>query len=113
VQVGLSIKTSKNEEGTAVCFAGVVVDTRNIVIRLRDKKLQNPHNVISEACNSPSLSLLDIQKLTGYLNFVSTVVPLGRTFLRCLYNMELYFPPQAAKYYKGRISGKAYKDLAW
>jgi len=27
--------------------------------------------------------------------------------------MELYFPPQAAKYHKQRISSEAHKDLAW
>jgi len=84
-----------------------------MVIRLPNNKLQKARKVISGACNSRSLSLLDIQKLTGYLNFVSTVVPLGRSFLRRLYNIELHFLPQAAKYYKGRISGKAHKDLAW
>jgi len=31
-QVGLSIITSKNEEGTAVGFAGLVLDTGNMVI---------------------------------------------------------------------------------
>jgi len=112
-QVGLSIKTSKNEEGTTVSFTGLVLDTGNIVTRLPDKKLQKAHKVISEAGNSRSLLLLDIPKLTGYLNFISSVVPLGRTFLRRLYNMELYFPPQEAKYYKRRISGEAHKDLAW
>ena len=115
VQVGLSIKTSKNEEGTAVSFAGLVLDTGKMVIRLPDKKRQKPQKMISEARHSRSLSLLDIQKITGYLNFVFTVLPLGRAFLRRLYNMELYFPPQAlaATYHKRRISGEAHKDLAW
>ena len=112
-QVGLSIKTSKNEEGPALSFAGLVLDTGKIVIGLPDKKRQKAQKIISETGHIRSLSLLDIQKITGYLNFVSTVVPLGRTFLRRLYNMELYFPPQTATYHKRRISGEAHKDLAW
>jgi len=96
-----------------VSFAGLVLDTGNMVIRLPDNKLQKAHKVISKACNRGALSLHDIQQLTGYLNFVPTVVPLGRTFLNRLYNMGLYFPPQAAKYYKRRISGEAHNDLAW
>ena len=44
---------------------------------------------------------------------VSSVVPLGRTFLPCLYNMELYFPPQGTTYHKRRIFGEAHKDLGW
>ena len=84
-----------------------------MVFRLPDNTRQKARKVISEACNSPSLSLLDIQELTGYLNFVSTVVPLGRRFLRRFYNMELYFPPKAARYYKRRMSGKVHKNLPW
>ena len=81
---GIEYKNIKNEKGTAVSFAGLVLDTGNMVIRLPDKKLQKARKVTSEACNSRSLSLLDIQKLTGYLNFISPVVPLGRTFLHRL-----------------------------
>lgn len=51
-QVGLSIKTSKNEEGTAVSFAGLVLDTGNMVIRLPDKKRQKAQKIIHEARNS-------------------------------------------------------------
>jgi len=74
-----------------VSFAGLVLDTGNMVIRHPDEKLQKAlaRKVISEACNIQSLWLLDIHTLTEYLNFVSTVVSLGRTFLRRLYNMEL------------------------
>ena len=112
-EVGLSIKTAKNEEGTAVSFAGFILDTRSMVIRLPQKKLLKARQIVNKASACQSLTLLDIQKLTGYLNFVSTVVPLGKTFLRRLYNMELYFPPQAAKYHRRRISGEAKKDLKW
>lgn len=71
-KVGLAIKPAKNEQGRVTCFAGVELDSRNMVIQLPGKKLQ--------------------QRITGYLNFVNTVTPLGRTFLRRMYNMELYFP---------------------
>jgi len=46
------------------------------------------HNAIDQT----SLSPLELQRLAGYLNFVAMVVPLGHTFLRRLYNMQLYFP---------------------
>lgn len=59
-----------------------------------------------------SISLLELQKITGYLAFASTVVPLGRTFLRRLYNMQLYFPPGSG-YHRWHISNEACKDLAW
>ena len=92
-RVGLTIRDSKNEEGEAVCFAGIEFDTRRMVIRLPEKTLCNACTIVEHAWNKKSLSLLEIQKVTGYLNFVWTVIPLGRSFLRRLYNMELYFPP--------------------
>ena len=57
-----------------------------------------------------SASLLDLQRITGYLNFVSMIVPLGRTFLRRLYSRELHFPPGSG-YDKQRLSSEARKDL--
>lgn len=43
---------------------------------------------------------------------MSTVIPLGQTFLRRLYNMELYFPP-GVRHQQRRISGEAKKDITW
>src|SRR5205807_10658631 len=62
--------------------------------------------------NTASLSLLELQQITGYLNFVTIVVPLGRTFLRRMYNMQLYFPSHAG-HCRRRISTEAHKDLIW
>ena len=84
-----------------------------MVILLPDEKLQKVQKVIRQTCNSRSLSRLDIQKVTGYLNPISTVIPLGRSFLRRVYNMQLDFPPREAQYYKRRISGEVHQDLAW
>jgi len=58
-----------------------------------------------------SLSLLELQKVRGFLNFVSTVVPLGRTFLRRLSNIELYFS-RGIRHAKRPLSREAHKDLA-
>jgi len=112
-RVGLSIQESKNEESTTVSFAGLEFDTDRMVIRFPEKKLPKARTINHEAHQSRSLSLHEIQKLTGYFNFVSKVVPLGRTFLRRLYNMELYFPLYAARHQRRRISGEAGKDIAW
>ena len=89
--MGLSIKESKSEQGTVASFGGVEFDTEHIVIRLPIGKLIKAQNLVETAISQNSLSLLELQTLTGYLNFVSIVAPLGRTFLRRLYNMQLYF----------------------
>jgi len=111
-QVGLSIKTAKNEQGRIATFAGVELDTKLMVVRLPSKKLEKARAMVREVAVMTSVTLLDLQKITGYLNFVTIVVPLGRAFLRHLYNMELYFP-QGSKDRRRRISSEAHKDLAW
>lgn len=110
--VGLAIKTAKNEEGVLACFAGFELDTQTMTIRLPQKKLTKARHLVRNAIELNSLSLVDIQRITGYLNFLTTVVPLGRTFLRRLYNMEVHFPP-GGKICKRRLSREAKKDLSW
>ena len=83
-----------------------------MVIRLLEKKLIKARNVVQNAMQATCLSLIELQRITGYLNFVATVVPLGRTFLRRLYNMQLYFPSQYHSQ-RRRISSVEHKDLAW
>jgi len=102
-QVGLIIKASKNEEGKTESFTGLEFETEGMVIDLTEKKLQKAGAMIHEVHKTRSLSVLDIQKVTGYLNLISNVVLLERTFLHSLYNMELYFPSYAARHQKGRI----------
>ena len=91
-QVGLAIKKSKNEEGTVASFAGIEIDTEKMIIRLPHKKLLKAQQLVQTAMNQTSLLLRELQQIMGYLNFIATVVPLGRTFLRRLYNMQLHFP---------------------
>jgi len=110
--VGLAIKTTKNEEGQLASFAGFELDTQTMTIRLPAKKLTKARHLVRNAIEQNSLSLVDIQRITGYLNFLTTVVPLGRTFLRRLYNMELYFPP-GGRNFKRRLSCEAKRDLSW
>jgi len=112
LEVGLSIKESKNEEGTVASFAGVEFDPSKMVIRLPAKKLLKGQSITECTAEKMSVSLLELQKITGYLNFVATVVPLGRTFLRRLWNMELHFRPGSG-HHKRPFSSETRDDLAW
>ena len=110
--VGLTIKTAKNEDGSVAGFGGIELDTQRMVIQLPTKKISKVQNLIQNAIKAKSLSLVELQRITGYLNFLSIVLPLGRTFLRRLYNMQLYFPTQNTKC-RRRILRDARKDLTW
>jgi len=83
-----------------------------MTIRLPLTKLAKARTIAQSASTAPSLSLIELRTITGYLNFVTIVVPLGRAFLRRLYNMELYFP-NTNRQYRRRVSGEAKKNLTW
>ena len=110
--VGLAIKTAKNEQGCVATFGGVELDTKSMVVRLPTPKLAKARSIIQTALAMTSMSLLDIQKITGYFNFATIVVPLGRAFLRRLYNMALYFP-ERRRNRRRRVSRQAQKNLMW
>ena len=81
-ELRLSLKISKNEEGNMASFGGIEFDTERMVIRLPAKKLQKVKSIVDKAQNAQSASLIELQRVTGFLNFASIVIPLGRTFLR-------------------------------
>ena len=83
-----------------------------MVVRLPTRKLEKAQIIVQTTIEKNSLSLHELQVITGYLNFVAVVVPLGRILLRRLYNMELYFPTHGRNP-QLRISQEARKDLSW
>ena len=83
-----------------------------MVISLPAKKLSNARTIVESASHKMSLTLQELQSLTGYLNFAAIVVPLRRTFLRRLYNMQMYIP-QRGQLQRKRLSSEGYKDLQW
>ena len=110
--MGLAIKESKNEEGTVASFGGIEIDTEKMIIRLPHKKLLKAQQLVQTTMNQTSLLLQELQQIMGYLNFIATVVPLGDTFLRRLYNMQLHFPTERT-HFRRRISIDAHKNLRW
>ena len=111
-EVGLTIKEAKSEEGTVASFGGVELDTAKMIIRLPTRKLAKAKKLVAAAVNTDALTLVELQTLPGYLNFVCIVTPLDRTFLRRLYNMQIYFPARWGQH-RRRISSEASKDLRW
>ena len=111
--LGLQIKIAKNCSGTTVEFLGLIIDTIRMEARLpvdkKERGLQLIHNLVLQK----SCSLLDLQRVTGLLNFLAKVVPLGRTFCRRLYDLEQRFPPGGGGRVLRRIPSAARKDLQW
>jgi len=111
-EVGLFIKVSKNWEGMIASSGGMEMDTENMVIRLLERKLLKAWQLVQNAIDQAFVTLLKLQKLMRYLNFIAMAIPLGRTFLWCLFNMQLYFLTERS-YYRRRTLSESQRDLTW
>ena len=109
--VGLKIMEQKNEKGSQVSFRGVIFDTKSIAICLPASKKDKGLAIIRKHKTRDLITLLDLQELTGFLDFTTLVVPLGRAFLRRLYNLQLFLPPGCLA--RRLLSAEAQKDLTW
>ena len=70
-------------------FLGLLIDTINQSIGIPLDKLQKAMDLIQYVLDkrNKKITLLQLQKLTGFLNFLCKCVVPGRTFLRRLYSL--------------------------
>jgi hypothetical protein len=90
--LGLRIKESKSITGTIADFGGIELDTLAMEARLPPAKLQKATELVEHALKKGKLSLPELQSLIGFLSFCCKVVPLGRSFLRRLYDATSNYP---------------------
>lgn len=70
-------------------FAGIDLDTTEMVARLPADKLEKCNNIISEFMSRSKVTLKQMQSLIGLLNFTCSVVLPGRPFLRRLIDLTI------------------------
>jgi hypothetical protein len=97
---------------TVVDFLGLELDSMNMHARLPADKKEKAIAQLTELSTRQSCSLLEMQRLTGLLNFASRVVPLGRTFCRRLYDAEAGASAKASSH-RIRLSGAVKADIKW
>ena len=74
---------------TNLTFLGLLIDTVNQLICIPTEKIDKAKDLISRTLNkrSKKITLQDLQKLTGFLNFLCKAVVPGRAFTRRMYNL--------------------------
>lgn len=108
--LGLLRNDSKDASGTTVETLGIEIDTTQMTARLSKKKLQKALRLTTSALQANVLTELDAQKLSGFLSFCSSVVILGRTFLRRLWDYTYTFHnPRSLR----PLTDGAKTDLLW
>ncbi|KAI3244694.1 hypothetical protein CBS147309_9556 [Penicillium roqueforti] len=103
--------TKKDQQGTCVTVLGIQIDSIAMEARLPPDKLCRATLDAAAALNAASLSLRQIERLTGSLAFCSRVVRLGRTRLQSLYTFQAAFPHGRSA--RRRISYEVRDDLEW
>ena len=84
--LGVKIKHSKSVTGTTVQFHGIEIDTLAMQARLPPSKLSKVQALVRHFSPRHSIHLVELQSLLGYLSFCAKVVPIGRSFLRRLFD---------------------------
>ncbi|KAF2174419.1 hypothetical protein K469DRAFT_550845, partial [Zopfia rhizophila CBS 207.26] len=108
--LGLLRNDTKNAAGTQVEALGVEIDTITMTARLPQKKLDKAVQLVTETLNARRLTLLQAQKLAGFLSFCSAVVTLGRTYLRRLWTFTSTFTkPRSFR----PLTDGVIEDLVW
>lgn len=88
--VGIPIAEEKTfGPSTVMEFLGITLDSDRMEARLPKDKLHRCNNLISEYKNRKSITLRNLQSLIGTLQFATSVILPGRTFLRRLIDLTI------------------------
>ncbi|KAK3104130.1 hypothetical protein FSP39_024643 [Pinctada imbricata] len=71
---------------TRINFLGLEIDTLEMMVRIPADKLDKLRQQLVKMLGCKKTTLLDLQSLTGLLNFCSKAIPSARAFIRRFYN---------------------------
>ena len=86
-QLGFTEASEKRKDGTCVDYLGLILDTVKMEARLPKEKKICAINGINEILTLESVTLKQLEKLLGLLEFCVAVFPLGHPFLCHVWNM--------------------------
>ena len=108
--LGLQDNLKKAAHGTHIECLGIEIDTTKMTACLPSSKIEKGLQIVIGALKTGHLTLHMTEKLTGFLSFCTTVIPLGRTFLARLWQFHRTFrDPNAHR----PLTANAIKDLNW
>jgi hypothetical protein len=108
--LGLLRNDSKDASGTKVEALGIEIDTVAMTARISARKIAKARSLVSTALTKGNLTQLQTQKIIGFLSFCASVVTLGRTYLRRLWDYASTFArPQSFR----KLTAGAVADLTW
>jgi len=109
--LGIPRRDSKDAVGTRVIVLGHLVDTVAFEVSVPRQKLDKVVDLTTKALSQSSISLIDIQSLTGLLSWCAPAVQLGWLFCRRLWTLIASFGPNATSQWKKRITHLVKQDI--
>ena len=110
-QLGLIFQHTKTVlPCTCLEFLGLEIDTICMEARLPPGKLCYLWEILDSAIVAGSMSLVQVQELTGFLQFASQVIPHSRAFLCQLIDFSMTF---ASPFMYRRVPAYARADIHW
>jgi Reverse transcriptase (RNA-dependent DNA polymerase) len=106
--LGFSEAEDKSKDGTRVDYLGLILDTAKMEAQLPEDKKNRALESIQDVLCRGTVTQKQLQKLLGLLEFCAKVFPLGRPFLRCIWNM---FKKERSG--QQRLIKSARNDLTW
>ena len=110
-ELGLCFQDSKTVwPCTTLEFLGLEIDSLAMEAHLPPDKLCFLRNMLVDWSARKKCTLLELQKLTGYLQFCSQVIPHSRSYLRGLFDFSSSFStPRSSRH----IPASAHADIRW
>ena len=110
--LGFEEKSSKSIDGTIVDFTGIELDSCNMIARLPPDKHHRALNAVITMLERGSTNFITLRSTLGFLSFCARVIPLGRPFLRNLFNFLFIVSGTTKNRHTPRkLSANAKRDL--
>ncbi len=104
------VVTEKTEKGNCIAFLGVTLDTVRMEAWLPRDKLDKCLDLVRSYKDRKHISVIQLESLTGLLNFACQVVVPGKPFLRRLYSLKEGMK-KCLLHYKLRLSSGTRQDM--
>ena len=108
--IGFEIEHRKDVEGTTVEFLGLEIDTMAMEARLPQDKHLRAFRAVRDTLGRAYIPFHELENLLGFLSFCCAVLPLGRPFLRNIFNL---LDQKTRHLMRIRITKAAKCDLQW
>ena len=111
-QIGCPIAEEKTEWGTTqIIFLGIMLDGERYILVIPEDKRRKVISNIKLILSRKTVTIKELQKLCGTLNFLCRAIVIGQTFLRRFYDqMITKSRVQLKKYHHVRIDAEMKQD---